>query len=143
MGSPEQIKTLSVCEKKWSPQSKPRLRLFAMGRRKAEVRVAQSGYPKTNQDFICLLLGKRRYELLSMIEQSDIIRAISLPNATLSVNTTLLPNATLPNAWSSVKCSRIFTLVTSPFNLETAPLVRETFQQPQGVKPAIGHETLK
>ena len=53
-----------------------------------------SGYPKVNQDFICLLLGKRRYELLSMIEQSDIIRAISLPNAVSSVFATMLPNAT-------------------------------------------------
>ena len=44
------------------------------------------GPQKVNQDFICLLLGKRRYELLSMIEQSDIIRAISLPNATLRGN---------------------------------------------------------
>ena len=52
-----------------------------------------SGYPKVNQDFICLLLGKRRYELLSMIEQSDIIRAISLPNAVSSVFATMLPNA--------------------------------------------------
>ena len=39
------------------------------------------GYPKVNQDNVCLLLGKRRYELLSMIEQSDIIRATSSPNA--------------------------------------------------------------
>ena len=41
-----------------------------------------SGYPKVNQDFVCLLLGERRYELLSMIEQSDIVHATSLPNAT-------------------------------------------------------------
>jgi hypothetical protein len=31
-------------------------------------------------------LGERRYELLSMIEQSDIIRAISLPNAARPLN---------------------------------------------------------
>ena len=31
-------------------------------------------------------------------EQSDIVHAISLPNATSSVFATMLPNATLPNA---------------------------------------------
>ena len=44
----------------------------------------KNGAPGANQDSVCLLWGERerRYELLSMIEQSDIIRATSLPNAT-------------------------------------------------------------
>ena len=43
-----------IClRKKRGPQSKPRLRLFAMGRRKAEVRVALIWVPKIN-DFNCL-----------------------------------------------------------------------------------------
>ena len=37
--------------------------------------------PRANQDLSVCYGEKRRYELLSMIEQSDIIRAISLPNA--------------------------------------------------------------
>ena len=83
----------------WVPKSKPRLCLFAFGR--AEVRVAFNDRAEryrscnlvTERDkprFICLLWGKgkRRYELLSMIEQSDIIRATSLPNARHPLNTT-------------------------------------------------------
>ena len=59
------------------------------------------GAPIANQDFVCLLWGEgeRRYELLSMIEQSDIIRATSLPNATSSVNATLLSNASERIGW--------------------------------------------
>ena len=61
----------------WVPNSKPRLCLFALGRRKAEVRVHYTNCspklgravcrtegsvnPKVNQDYVCLLLGKRRY----------------------------------------------------------------------------------
>ena len=71
-------------------------RLLYFGR--AEVYVAPIWVPQSKPRFICLLWGERRYELLSMIEQSDIIRAISLPNAPSSVNTTSLSNATLPNA---------------------------------------------
>ena len=62
----------------------------------------KNGYPKVNQDFVCLLsnrglqnkprlclfvMGKSGgTSCFSMIEQSDIIRAISLPNATLRGN---------------------------------------------------------
>ena len=65
------------------PKSKPRLCLFAF----------KSGSPEQTKILSVCYGGKRRYELLSMIEQSDIIRAISLPNATSSVNATLLSNA--------------------------------------------------
>ena len=67
------------------PKSKPRLRLFAF----------KSVSPEQTKILSVCYGEKRRYELLSMIEQSDIIRAISLPNATSSVNTTLLSNATI------------------------------------------------
>ena len=77
----------------WVPKSKPRFICLLLGERRHHTfrscplwaKKSPSilyGYPKANQDNVCLLLGKRRYELLSMIEQSDIIRANSLPNAT-------------------------------------------------------------
>ena len=58
----------------------------------------KSGSPEQTKTMSVCYGEKRRYELLSMIEQSDIIRATSLPNATSSVFTTLLSNATSPNA---------------------------------------------
>ena len=48
----------------WVPQSKPRFYLFAMGdkRRYELLSTSPSGYPKVNQDSVCLLLGERRYK---------------------------------------------------------------------------------
>ena len=56
-----------------NPKSKPRLCLFAF----------IPGSPEQTKTTSVCYGEKRRYELLSMIEQSDIIRAISLPNAPL------------------------------------------------------------
>ena len=89
---PESKSKLCLFAFKSGSPEQTKIYLFAMG--KAEVRVAFNfphRVPKING---CFILGKRRYELLSMIEQSDIIRATSLPNATSSVFTTLLSNAT-------------------------------------------------
>ncbi len=68
------------------PHSKPRFYLFAKknGYRKVNQDLSvcfQIGVPIANQDLSVCYGEKRRYELLSMIEQSDIIRATSLPNA--------------------------------------------------------------
>ena len=63
------------------PKSKPRLRLFAF----------KSGSPEQTKILSVCYGEKRRYELLSMIEQSDIIRAISLPNAERPLNCRALP----------------------------------------------------
>ena len=104
-----QTKTLSVCEKIGTPKTNQD---FVCLQKNGASKVNQdlsvcfgekesggtscplpSGSPKVNQDFICLLLGERRYELLSMIEQSDIIRATSLPNASDIIHAISLPNA--------------------------------------------------
>ena len=66
--------------------------------------------PKVNQDSVCLLLGERRYELLSMIEQSDFIRATSLPNANA---TFYFPIQNLLKILFSTSCD-VICPVTSP-----------------------------
>ena len=66
--------------------------------------------PKVNQDSVCLLWGKRRYELLSMIEQSDFIRATSLPNANA---TFYFPIQNLLKILFSTSCD-VICPVTSP-----------------------------
>ena len=68
------------------------------------------GSPKVNQDSVCLLLGERRYELLSMIEQSDFIRATSLPNANA---TFYFPIQNLLKILFSTSCD-VICPVTSP-----------------------------
>ena len=87
---------LSACAHQ-SPHRVPKINVcFILGERRYELLL--SGYPKVNQDSVCLLLGERRYmspndaghqslrPCYRTREQSDIIRAISLPNAARPLN---------------------------------------------------------
>ena len=60
---PQSKPRLCLFAKNRGLHNKPRLCLFVMGRRESGGTSCPlpSGYPKVNQDFICLLLGERRY----------------------------------------------------------------------------------
>ena len=98
----------SVCAISLPNATKPRLRLFAF----------KSGSPEQTKILPVCYGGKRRYELLSMIEQSDIIRATSLPNAALA-----LPNhftALYPASMAAILALTTFSPLRSKIRLTPA-----------------------